>query len=563
LAEASRLIERLTREGRLSAAQSAQAQKRSREEGKPLEKILVEMAILSEEERARLLAEELGIPFVSLASQEIDAHIAHLVPEELVRKYNVIPVRLEGNQLFVATSSPEDLAALDEISLVTGYTVRPMVTTEKELSRAISQYFSVQDTTRQELIDIRFEAEGPSEAGPAIVLEEAAPREREGPVVRLVNSLIRGAINSRASDIHLEPQHPEMRVRYRIDGILHDIMNVPPAIRDEVVSRVKIMAGLDITERRRPQDGHISIRFRKNEYDLRVSTLLTVDGEKVVLRILEKGGAVFSLADLGMLPEQQTLFRSLISEPQGMILLTGPTGSGKTTTLYAVLRSLNSLTHNIITVEDPVEYRLRGINQIQVNPLAGITFATGLRTILRQDPDIIMVGEIRDLETADIAVQAALTGHLVFSTLHTNDAPSSMTRLRDLGVAPFLIASSVIGAVAQRLVRTICTECKEDYVPERSLLEEFGFKEDEKLQRGKGCKFCLQTGYRGRTGLFEMFRIDDEMGNAVQEEATTATLKKMALKKGMKTLYNVGIEKVRRGITTLEEIRRVVPREAT
>ncbi len=521
------------------------------------------MGVLSEEERARLLAEDLGIPFVSLSSQEIDSHIAHLVPEEVVRKHNVIPVRLEGNQLFVATSSPLDLAALDEISLVTGYTVKPMVTTEKELGRAISQYFTVQDTTRQDLIDIRFEAERRAEAVPAIVLEEAAPKEKEGPVVRLVNSLIRGAINSRASDIHLEPQYPEMRVRYRVDGILHDIMNVPPAIRDEVVSRVKIMAGLDITERRRSQDGHISIRFRKSEYDFRVSTLLTVDGEKVVIRVLEKGGAILTLSDLGMLPRQETLFRSLINEPQGIILLTGPTGSGKTTTLYAILRSLNSLTHNIITIEDPVEYRLRGINQIQVNPLAGITFPTGLRTILRQDPDIIMVGEIRDLETADIAVQAALTGHLVFSTLHTNDAPSSMTRLRDLGVPPFLIASSVIGAVAQRLVRTICAECKEDYLPERSLLEEFGFKGDERLKRGKGCKFCFQTGFRGRTGLFEMFRMDDEMGSAIQGEATTATLKKIALKKEMKTLYRIGIEKVRQGIITVEEIRRVVPREAS
>ena len=535
--------------------------------GVGLGKILMDKGSVSQDDLNRAIAAARGIEFISLKPDDVDPAAAHLVPENVVHQYSAIPIKIDGDRLFVATTSPLNLAAQDEISLLTGYDIVLMATTEKALAQAIQRHFSIKEATKQEIVDLRLRQmkEAPPKHTP--VVREKPVEGPQGAVVRLVDSIINGAISAEASDIHLEPQEPEMRVRYRVDGVLHDIMNVPKNVEQGLVSRVKIVADLDISERRKPQDGHISGRHKMRDYDLRVSTVPTVSGEKVVMRILEKGSAWVEFERLGLLAEDQEVFESLILRPYGMVLITGPTGSGKTTTLYAVMKDrLNSATSNIITIEDPVEYRLPGINQIQVDPNVGMTFARGLRTILRQDPDIIMVGEIRDRETAEIAVHAALTGHLVFSTLHTNDAAGAITRLAEMGVPPFLIASSVLGAVAQRLVRSICPDCKEEYVPSRAELTEFcpGLSTPGgKLSRGKGCQFCYQTGYRGRTGVFEILRVSERIRTLIATKQSSSTIKKTAAEEGMKALHHRGLEKVIEGISTAAEVRRVIGTEET
>jgi type II secretory ATPase GspE/PulE/Tfp pilus assembly ATPase PilB-like protein len=372
---------------------------------------------------------------------------------------------------------------------------------------------------------------------------------------------MQAGINSRASDIHLEPQYPEMRIRFRIDGILHDIITVPKSVEAGVISRVKVLADMDITEHRRPQDGHISLKVNEKEYDLRVASSSTIAGEKVVIRILDKTGMLLGLDELGLADKDRQLFKALISRPYGIILVTGPTGSGKTTTLYAALGQIDALTKNVITIEDPVEYKLEGVNQIQVNPAANITFATGLRSILRQDPDVIMVGEIRDLDTATIAIQAALTGHLVFSTLHTNDAPSAVTRLIDMGIEPFLISSSVIAVIAQRLVRVVCPECKQAYTPDAALLKELGLSERKEkfvFSGGKGCHHCMQTAYRGRVGVFEVMKVTDKIRELILQKQPATKIKEIVIQEGMATLRDAAVEKVIQGISAPEEIKRVI-----
>ena len=491
--------------------------------------------------------------YVELDDDIVDAQVAHMLPEEIVRRVNMLPFRIADGQLHVAATAPVDLFGIDEIRLLTGIKIKPIIVSKKELARAIDQQFSIRQTSKQAIIDMRLRE-----------LETAAESDRveqpdiEEPVVALVNSIIRGAVSDRASDVHLEPQYPEMRVRYRINGILHNITTIPGYISPSIVSRIKLMADMDITERRRPQDGHISMDIEGRQIDLRVSTVLTVNGEKIVMRVLDKETMLIGLEYLGLFDEQQNIFRELVDRPHGMILITGPTGSGKTTTLYAILQQLDSNSRNIVTIENPVEYQMANINQIQVNPYVNLTFATALRTIVRQDPDVIMVGEIRDLETADTAIQASLTGHLVFSTIHTNDAPGTVVRLLDMGVQPFFTASAVVGVAAQRLVRTICPECKELYRPGSAEVESLDLPDDTGLMlaKGKGCNFCFNTGYRGRIGIFEVLTIDDSIRGLILTQAPATEIEKTALANGMKSLRDAGKQKVIQGITTVEEIQR-------
>lgn len=544
----------------ITESQLDEALKEQKLTGAPIQKILVSKGFVTSEGLAQALAHQLEIPYVKLTGQKIAPQVIKMLPEDIARQYKAIPVKMEQDTLYVAFVSPLNLPARDEIKLITGCKVSPMVATEKEIEQAINQYYKVEETSKQALIDMRMQKLKERKKEKAVTLEEELGRVEDLPVVRLVNDVINGAINAKASDIHFEPQEPEMMVRYRVDGILHDIMTVPKHIEPSVVSRLKILANLDITERRLPQDGHISLKKDNKDYDFRVSTLLTVAGEKMVLRILDRETMLISLEKLGFTKYDEDIFKSLVSKPYGMILVTGPTGSGKTTTLYAVLSQMNSKTDNIITIENPVEYRLNRINQIQVDPTTKITFATGLRTILRQDPDKIMVGEIRDKETAEIAIQAALTGHLVLSTLHTNDAPSAVTRLIDMGVEPFLISSTVIGTLAQRLARTICPECKEEYTPTKEELKNIGLEltPGEKLAKGKGCDFCFNTGFRGRTAIFEIMKMSDGIRDLISGRESVTKLKELAMQEGMKTLQQNGAQKVLDKVSTIEEIRRVV-----
>ncbi len=555
----------LVRQKAISEEDLRSALEQQKTAGVSLEKILTENGIVSEDDLNRAIAAKHGIEFVSLRPEDVDPTAAHLVPEHVVRQYRAIPIKIEGERLLVAMESPLNLAARDEIALLTGYEVVPLATTRKELAQAVARHFSVKEATKQEIVDIRLQDIRTGVRKPRAAAREKPVEGPDGAVVRLVDSIITGAIRAGASDIHLEPQQPEMRVRYRIDGILHDIMNVPKHVEQGLVSRIKIVADIDITERRRPQDGHISVSHEGRDCDLRVSTMPTVSGEKVVMRLLDNGSTSVRFEQMGLSAEDMQTLESLIKRPYGMLLITGPTGSGKTTTLYGVLRDcLNSSIHNIITIEDPVEYHLPGINQIQVDPAVGMTFATGLRTILRQDPDIIMVGEIRDRETAEIAVHAALTGHLVFSTLHTNDTAGAITRLAEMGVPPFLIASSVLGVVAQRLMRTICPDCKEQYVPAQAELAELypGLSAAEHtFSRGKGCQFCYQTGYRGRMGVFEILRVSERVRSSIAGKQSSSTIKRAAIEEGMRTLLQRALEKVTEGVSTLAEIRRVIGTE--
>jgi len=491
----------------------------------------------------------------NLSEHKIDRQVANMLPEEVVRRLNMLPIRIEVDQLYTATIMPLNLPGMDEIRMLTGLRVKPIIVPEKDLDHAIDEQFSIRQTAKQAIIDMRLQ----ELATPGAEAQDETLRIEEAPVVALVNSIIRGAVNDHASDVHLEPQYPEMRVRYRINGILHDIMTIPRHTEPSIISRIKLLADMDITERRRSQDGHISIDIEDRQIDLRISTVLTINGEKIVMRVLDKGTMLIELDQLGLSSEQAETFKSFIARPHGMVLVTGPTGSGKTTTLYAILKQLDVITRNIITVENPVEYQMPNVNQIQVNPYTDLTFATALRTIVRQDPDIIMIGEIRDSETADIAIQSALTGHLVLSTLHTNDAVGAIVRLLDMGIQPFFTASAVVGVIAQRLVRTICPECKEFYHPSPAELQILDLPDGigDVIARGKGCNFCFDTGYRGRRGIYEILRIDEDIRELILAQAPASEINRTALAKGMRSLREMGREQVLQGISTIEEVQRV------
>jgi type IV pilus assembly protein PilB len=540
-----------------------------RQSGKSLITILKQSNIVDEERLTKIIAADQGIEFIELSPDMIEPMTAHLLSYEMVSRYTCVPIRKEGKKLVVAMSSPLNLSVRDQIEMKTGYEVAPVAASPAAIRQAIHHHFSVKDVTKQTIVTMRLKEDTAASQEKDNVLESKlteAEREQvqvvDSPITRLVSSIINGAIDARASDIHLEPRQTDMRVRYRIDGLLHDALSVPVNAQLEVISHIKIMAEMDISEKRLPQDGHITVQHNGHDYDLRVSSLPATGGEKIVMRILDKYGGKWSIDSVVPDVGDNQKFRQLVNNPYGMILLTGPTGCGKTSTLYAVLQLLNTTDVNIVTVEDPVEYRLEGITQIQVRSEAGVTFASSLRSIVRQDPDIILVGEIRDPETAEIAISAALTGHLVLSTLHTNDAAGAISRLINLGVAPFLVASGLLGAVAQRLVRKICTNCKQPYNPgPEELAALFGKSLPGKkiqLYRGAGCQACRNTGYQGRKAVFEILPVNPLIRKMITENQSDGIIKQQVIQEGMRTLTRAAIDEVLNGSTTVEELLRTV-----
>ncbi|AXA35326.1 Type IV fimbrial assembly, ATPase PilB [Candidatus Sumerlaea chitinivorans] len=531
-------------------------------QGGSLGSILIDNKYANEWEIAAAIGKQLNVPFITLSHYEIDPSILKSIPEDLVRKYQIVPIDKTGDTLTVALSDPSNIYLLDELRLLTNCKIVPVISFESDIKEAIERYYPKSESALDEMLkEISDEETAVLEALESGMTEPAETEVEEGeveatdaPVIQLVNLIVHDAIRMRASDIHIEPYEKELRLRYRIDGVLHEMKAPPKKFQNAIVSRIKIMSDLDIAERRLPQDGRFKVTVQGRSIDFRVSTCPTVFGEKVVIRILDRGNLMLNLTDLGMDPEVLAGFEAQIRAPWGMILVTGPTGSGKSTTLYSALNTINDPRKNIMTIEDPVEYQLRGINQVQVHPEIGLTFAEGLRSFLRQDPDIIMVGEIRDKETAEIAVKAALTGHLVLSTLHTNDAPSTINRLTNMGVEAFLVTASVNLIVAQRLVRRICENCKQFYDPPAELLRSLQIPEDAKFARGAGCDRCLNSGYKGRVALYELLHLSDAMRDKIIEGISTTQLKRMAIQEGMITLRRAGLQKVAQGVTTIDEV---------
>ena len=535
---------------------------------KSLGRILIDDDLVSADGLAEALGNHLNIPFIDLLQETIDAEVVASIPESFIREHKILPLRRENGEngensrLYVAVIDPLDVASRDNVSLMTGCDVLPLLTTERVLMATIAQTFDLQQETPSARKNQRIEAQTRSEQEfrnslPASVANVA----NDTSTVKLVNSLIEGAVHAKATDIHLEPQgNQELRVRYRIDGMLHDVLSVPPKLHPNVISRIKVLADMDITDRRQSQDGHITMRIGEAEYYMRIGTLPTKLGERLVLRLLDERQVIMGLKQLGFETEDLELVEKFIETPYGMILVTGPVGSGKTTTLYSALNEINILTKNILTIEDPVEYQLPGISQVEVDPKTGLTFAAGLRSILRQDPNTLMVGEIRDPETAAVAVRAALTGQQLFSTLHTQDAPGAVTTLTYLGVQSFWVASALIGVIAQRLVRKICLYCKEPYTPDLRQLRVLGLEHEKKTQffHGKGCDHCFHSGYSGRIGVFEVMRVDEQIRELIAGNSAEAVVKKEALKQGMNTLRTSGVKKILRGETTVEEMLRVI-----
>jgi type IV pilus assembly protein PilB len=563
------LGESLVEEGIISQEQLKQAQAEEKRLGLNLRKVLVKNGLITEEDLVAFLSSKLGLPHIELANYIIDPKIIELVPEELARKYALIPVLKIGNRLTCAMIDPWNVFALDEIRMKTNLIIEPAVTTEEEIKKAMDQYYGAKGTLEEVMKSIGVEKLPAEEA--ELKVEELQERAEEPAIIKLVNLVIMKAIREGASDIHIEPEEKALKLRFRVDGILHEESSAPKHLQSTIISRVKIMSNLNIAERRVAQDGRFTIKIEGREIDVRVSCIPTIYGENVVLRLLDVSSALLELSQLGFPEEVLNRYQRLVSRTHGIILVTGPTGSGKTTTLYGSLDKINTVEKNIITIEDPVEYKLQGIRQIQVNPKVNLTFATGLRSILRQDPDIIMVGEIRDYETAEIAIHAALTGHLVFSTLHTNDASGAITRLIDMGTEPFLVSSSIIGILAQRLVRKICENCKEEYTPTEEALRDIGLldkgtkgerrKVKIKFYRGKGCEKCRDSGYKGRIGIFELLIPDDKIHNLTVAKAPVEEIRNQALSLGMITLMDDGIKKIREGLTTVEEVLRVTQEE--
>jgi type IV pilus assembly protein PilB len=543
--------------GYITTEQLETALEEHRKTPKSLGRVLIDLGMIKEADLVRALAEQVGLEFVDLNEFPIDATATVLLPEALSRRYRAIPIGERDGRLLVAMSDPANVYALDDIRTITGREVQPVVATANDVEQAI-QKFAGMDSQVEAMATIAAEAvEGDTPEN----LEEAL---EDAPIVKLVNAIMTQAVGDRASDVHLEPAEHNVRIRFRVDGVLHEPM--PPApknIQGGLISRLKVMADLNIAEKRVPQDGRISMKVGGRALDLRLATLPTVYGEKVVIRILDKSSALLALEDLGFLEDSYKRFAESFKKPYGALLVTGPTGSGKSTTMYSTLNILNEEAKNIITVEDPVEYRLAGVNQIQVNPKAGLTFASALRSILRADPDIVLIGEIRDRETAVIAIEAALTGHLVLSSLHTNDAPSAITRLVEMDVETFLVASAIDAVVAQRLARKLCERCKASYQPEQAELQAAGYPdwlwpEIPELFKAQGCPACANTGYRGRIGLYEVMQMSEEIERLTVERSSADAIRAVAVQQGMMTLREDGLEKARMGITSLDEVARVV-----
>jgi type IV pilus assembly protein PilB len=527
-----------------------QALKLQKTSGKKLGEILLEQGAVDENQIVDILEFQLRVPRINFNNQYIKPEIPRLISENLARKHTLIPVQREGNLLIIAMTDPMDLFALDDVRISTGLEVKPGIATRREILDAIDRYYGGESTEKAvEDLKKEFDLDKISE-----IENEFLDDISNAPVVRFINSIIQHAIRMKASDIHIEPMEKNLRIRFRLDGELQEIMNASKSPHSAIVTRIKIMGRMDIAEKRIPQDGRVETTIDGKDVDLRLSILPTVYGEKVVIRLLGRNDLMLSKSQLGFNEKNIELFDKIIKSPNGIILVTGPTGSGKTTTLYAVLRELNKINKNIITVEDPVEYRLEGINQVQVNNKAGLTFANGLKSILRQDPDIIMIGEIRDAETAQIAVRAAITGHLVLSTIHTNDSASTISRLVDMGIEPYLVSSSVVGIVAQRLVRKICPNCRFAYMPDQYEMKLLSLKSQQPIYKGKGCSSCNNTGYKGRTSIHEVMVVNREIRELIECRASIDQLRSLSMGFGTTTLKENCISLVLEGTTTVEEL---------
>ena len=573
---ASNLGELLLREKIISPEQLKGALEFQKKNSLPVGTSLVQLGYISEEEIAQALSRQLGYPYIDLDQFEVYPEVINLIPNDVAKKYNVMPIHRIRSFLTLAMVDPTDLEVIEDIRFRTGLSIQPVIASESGVMNAINKYYGSVDSIRVKKIveDIELAEEGrinivevePEETD----LHELESEAEEAPIIKLVNQTFIDAVRRGASDVHFEPYETTFRIRYRIDGDLYEIVNLPLKFKNPVVSRVKILSNMDIAEKRLPQDGRIKMRVKlddgkKKEVDMRVSSLPTMWGEKVVARILDKEMLRLDLTQLGFEEESLALFQEAIHRPWGIILVSGPTGSGKTNTLYSAVSTINSLDMNIMTAEDPVEFNIQGINQVPVREEIGLTFAACLRTFLRQDPDIMLVGEMRDLETVDVAIKAALTGHLVFSTIHTNDAASSITRLVNMDVEPFLIADSLILVVAQRLIRRVCKKCAQPHsLPESALLE-MGFRKEElkglHILRPKGCDACNKTGYKGRTALFEVMKIDEDIREMILSRAQSREIKKKAIEKGMLTLRRSGLTKIKGGVTSVEEVLRETIRD--
>jgi type IV pilus assembly protein PilB len=564
MASNDRLGELLVREKLISLQQLRQAQQDQQKAGTNLSFTLAKLGYISDTEITDFLSNQYRLPAINLSEYEVEPEVIKLVSREVCEKHKILPVSRSGSSLIVAMADPTNLHAIDDIKFLTGYNVEPVIASETSIAESVERYYGAGPSYDEVMADFALDDEDidfntEAETDNILELEKAS---EDAPVVRLVNVILLNAIRKGASDIHIEPYEKKMRVRYRVDGVLHEEMSPPLKLKNALSSRLKIMSQLDISERRLPQDGRIKLKLGKDrEMDFRVSVLPTMWGEKIVLRLLDKSNLQLDMAKLGFDPKPQADFTWAVHQPWGMVLVTGPTGSGKTTTLYSALSDLNRPDTNISTAEDPVEYNLMGINQVQMHEDIGLNFAAALRSFLRQDPDVVMVGEIRDFETAEIAVKAALTGHLVLSTLHTNDAPATISRLLNMGVEPFLITASVNLVLAQRLARKICVDCKTKVTLERASLVDVGFTPEQiekaDLVIGKGCQTCNGSGYKGRVALYEVMRFTDVLKELVLQGASAAELKAAAIRDGMSSLRMSGIQKVLQGTTTIEEVMRV------
>jgi type IV pilus assembly protein PilB len=563
-----RLGEILVKESLITQDQLQKALEFQRVNGGKLGSCLTRMGFITDDDITGVLSRQYGVPSINLKYYEIDPTVIRLIPQDTALRYQVVPLSRVGSVLTIAMTDPTNVFAMDDVKFMTGFNVEPVVASEAAISEAISRFYGGAAANGEELsnlmrdlVEEELELAPDDEELDAASLEKAA---EEAPIIKLVNLILTDSVKRGASDIHIEPYETEMRVRFRIDGMLQTVMTPPLKVKDAMTSRMKIMAKLDIAEKRLPQDGRIMIKYKadgkKKELDFRVSTVPTLYGEKIVLRLLDKENLRLDMTKLGFEQESLTKFERNILKPYGMVLVTGPTGSGKTNTLYSSVARLNQVDTNIMTAEDPVEFQLGGINQVQMKEQIGLNFAAALRAFLRQDPNIILVGEIRDFETAEIAVKAALTGHLVLSTLHTNDAPSTISRLMNMGIEPFLVATSVNLICAQRLVRRICSNCKEEVEVPPQVLLDAGYREDEvkttKIYHGKGCSICNKGGYKGRTGLYEVMEINDELRELILVGASALELKKKAVEQGMLTLRRSGLVKMAAGMTTMDEVLR-------